>query len=410
MFIVKTGCFVSFLLLQLHLLVECLIFILKKFIGVIIMRSLVVTPAQPNSVRLVELPKPSIKDIFTGRGVLVKVLQVGIDGTDKEITQGLYGEAPQDNNFLVIGHESLGVIEEVGNNVHELKPGDLVVATVRRPGNCVNCRAGQSDMCLDGIYQERGIKGLHGFISEYYLEQPEFLIKIPLQYKDIAVLTEPLSIVEKAIFQAYKIQERMLWQPARTLITGAGTIGLLAALLLRAVYHLEVHVVSLESETSFRVQWLNSIGASYHPAQTFNIAKAEDTLGQIDLIIEATGSPQAIFSAIESLGINGVMILLGISSGNQQISIPGNQINLNLVLGNRIIFGSVNANRNYFEMGVEHFSLFEQQFPGTLQKLITRQIDLNNFQSAFTKATDDIKTVLKISTLQYAEFSKAICL
>src|ERR1700682_3195330 len=186
------------------------------------MRAVAVTPKQPGSARQVELPIPTTApDIALMRG-----LEVGSDGTDPEINQGLYGEPPPGSSFLVIGHEALSVVEAVGEGVSGFSPGDLVVSTVRRPDDCPNCRAGESDMCLFGTYTERGIKGAHGYMAEYYSETPAFMIKIPPALRPFAVLLEPLSIVEKATFQAWKIQERMLWQPGRAGVLGAGPIGI----------------------------------------------------------------------------------------------------------------------------------------------------------------------------------------
>ncbi len=364
------------------------------------MRAIAVFPGKSNSAHMVEMPEPSVNDFPDGRGVLVKVLRVGIDGTDTEINEGSYGEAPAGCDFLVIGHEGLGRIEEVGGNVAGFKKGDLVVATVRRPGGCINCQAGESDMCLDGVYTERGIKGAHGYMAEYYADVPDFLIRIPEKHEAVAVMLEPLTVVEKPVVQAFKMQERMVWQPERALITGAGTIGLLGALLLRGVHDLEVHVISREPHDSFRAEWLKSIGAIYHTADEVEIAKAEEALGRIDFIMEATGVPQVIFSAMCTIGRNGVLALLGISGGNREITVPGAQINLEMVLGNETIFGSVNANRRYFEMGVEHFSLFEQRWPGAMQKLITLRVPFADFHSALERRQEDIKAVLEIGELR----------
>jgi threonine dehydrogenase-like Zn-dependent dehydrogenase len=361
------------------------------------MKAVAVVPGKPNSAHLVELNKPSIGDAPNAPAVLVKVLRVGIDGTDTEINQGLYGESPAGSDFLVVGHESLGRIEEVEASAEGFNKGDLVVATVRRPGGCINCSAGESDMCLDGVYTERGIRKAHGYMAEYYADVPDFLVKIPEEHEAIAVMLEPLSVVEKPVFQAFKMQERMVWQPQRALITGAGTIGLLGALLLRAVHDMEVHVVSREPHDSFRAQWLESIGAIYHTTDEIEIARAGETLGRLDLIVEATGVPQVIFAAMQSIGRNGVLALLGISGGNRELNVPGAQINLQLVLGNEMIFGSVNANRRYFEMGVKHFAVFEQRWPGAMQKLITRRVPFSDYQSALDRRPEDIKTVLEIS-------------
>src|SRR5919108_5277843 len=168
-----------------------------------IMKAIAVFPGKSNSAHLAELPKPSVNDIPDERGVLVKVLRIGIDGTDTEINQGLYGAAPEGSDFLVIGHESLGRVEDFRTGVKGFSKGDLVVATVRRPGDCINCRAGESDMCLDGVYTERGIKGAHGYMAEFYADFGDFLVKIPEEHETIAVLLEPLTVVEKPIFQAF---------------------------------------------------------------------------------------------------------------------------------------------------------------------------------------------------------------
>ena len=198
------------------------------------MKAIAVKPGVPDSVHLVEMPKPSVDDVPLGRGVLVKVLRVGVDGTDKEINNAEYGAAPEGEDFLVIGHEGFGVVEEVGPAVSELKPGDYVVATVRRPGGSIYDLIGTNDMTTDDQYFERGINLRHGFLSEYYVEDAEFVVKIPRGLKNVGVLLEPMTVVQKGITQAYEIQRRLrVWRPRRAAVLGAGTIGLLATLVLR---------------------------------------------------------------------------------------------------------------------------------------------------------------------------------
>ena len=191
------------------------------------MQAIAVTPRKPGSARALELPQPQA----TPGLVRVSVLEVGIDGTDTEIDKGEYGDAPKGQDVLVIGHEALGRVDAVGEGVSGFAVGDLVVATVRRPDGCPNCKAGESDMCLWGDYTERGIKGAHGYMAQYYADSPDFMVKIPEALRSFAVLLEPLSIVEKAIFQAWKIQERLVWQPKKAVVLGAGPIGLLATIL-----------------------------------------------------------------------------------------------------------------------------------------------------------------------------------
>src|SRR5881397_3486578 len=198
------------------------------------MKAIAVVPGKPNSAHLADLPRPSVNDVPNGRGVLVKVLRVGVDGTDKEINAAEYGAAPDGYNFLVIGHESFGQVEEVGPNVTELRPGDYVVATVRRPGSSIYDRIGTYDMTTDDTYYERGINLRHGFLTEHYVDDPEYIVKVPQGLKEVGVLLEPASVVEKGIAQAYEIQRRLrVWRPRRAAVMGAGTIGLLATLALR---------------------------------------------------------------------------------------------------------------------------------------------------------------------------------
>jgi threonine dehydrogenase-like Zn-dependent dehydrogenase len=355
-------------------------------------KAIAVTPKRAGSARTVELEKP-----WAEPGVaLMRVLEVGIDATDMEINNGLYGEAPPGSDVLVIGHEALSRVEAVGEGKRDFQPGELVVATVRRPDDCPNCRAGESDMCLYGRYTERGIKGAHGYMSEFYSERPDFLVKIPESMRPFAVLLEPLSIVEKATFQAWKIQERMLWQPRVAVVLGAGTIGVLATILLR-LRGLAVHVYAREPRESLRSKLLQSIGATYESVEQHPVTSLKAELGQIDFILEATGSSAVAFRAMADIGTNGVLCLTGVSAGNRSIEIPSDVINLQLVLGNRVVFGTVNANRRYFELGVQHLNEAEQRWPGIFEKLITRREAFENFSSALARKPEDIKTLLTIS-------------
>src|SRR5882757_9025271 len=227
------------------------------------MKAIAVKPGIKNSVHLVEMPKPGVEDITDGRGVLVKVLRVGVDGTDKEINNAEYGAAPVGDDFLVIGHEGFGVVEAVGANVHELKPGDYVVATVRRPGTSLYDVIGTNDMTTDDTYFERGINLRHGYLSEYYVDDAEFIVKVPHGLKEVGVLLEPTTVVEKGIAQAYEIQRRLrVWQPKRAAVMGAGTIGLLATLVLR-LRGLRVTTFGLKPRPYLNSDLLEAIGATY---------------------------------------------------------------------------------------------------------------------------------------------------
>jgi len=297
----------------------------------------------------------------------------------------------------VIGHEALSVVEATGRGVQGFAPGDLVVSTVRRPDDCPNCAAGESDMCLFGKYTERGIKGAHGYMGQYYSEQPAFMVKIPPQLRPFAVLLEPLSIVEKATYQAWKIQERMVWEPKRAVVLGAGSIGILATILLR-LRGLEVHVYAKTPTDSVHAAVLKQLGATYESVDDHPITGIKAELGQIDYILEATGNSTVAFDAFAVVGVNGVVCLTGVSGGKSRIRIPSDVINLQMVLGNRLAFGSVNANRRYFELGVQHFQQAEQRWPGIFERLITRRVPFDEFKSALDRRPEDIKTLLTIAT------------
>lgn len=356
------------------------------------MRAVTVTPGAKRSATLREIPTPS-----PGAGeVLVRLLDVGIDGTDAEIDAGLYGETPPSQDFLVIGHESLGQVVEVGAGASGVSPGDLVVATVRRPGDCVNCRAGESDMCLDGRYTERGIRGRHGYMAEFYTESPDFLVTLAPEFRPFGVLLEPMTIVEKGIAQSFDIQRRLVWAPRTALVLGAGTIGLFAAMVLRSM-GLDVTVVGRERKDvpSLKLDILKTVGATYRSSESDPILSLPQTLGNIDLVIEATGSSQVVFEAMQVVGTNGVVCLMGITGGDRTIPVPADRINLEMVLGNKVVVGSVNANRRYFELGVRHFGEFEQAWPGLLSRFVTRRLPLAGFREGIDSRRDHIKVVLE---------------
>ncbi|HEU4474262.1 MAG TPA: alcohol dehydrogenase catalytic domain-containing protein, partial [Gemmatimonadales bacterium] len=227
------------------------------------MRAVAVIPGKPDSMHLREVPRPRVDEIPGGRGVLVKVLRVGVDGTDKEINAAEYGAPPEGDSYLITGHESFGRVVEVGPSVTELAPGDYVVATVRRPGSSIYDRIGTYDMTTDDMYYERGINLRHGFLAEYYVDDPEYIVKVPAGLKDVAVLLEPTTVVEKGLAQAYEIQRRLrVWRPRKAAVMGAGTIGLLAALALR-LRGLEVTVFGRTAAPYLNSDLVHDLGAGY---------------------------------------------------------------------------------------------------------------------------------------------------
>src|SRR5215467_11417247 len=285
------------------------------------MKAIAVYPGKPNSVHLAEMPRPSIQEIRSGRGVLVKVLRVGVDGTDKEINAAEYGAAPDGFDFLVLGHESFGQVEEVGPSVAELVPGDYVVAMVRRPGCSIYDRIGLQDMTTDDTYFERGINLRHGYLAEYYADDADYLVKIPGGLKHVGVLLEPMTVVEKGIAQAYEIQRRMkVWRPRKAAVMGAGTIGLLAALVLR-LRGLDVTVFSRERKPNRNADLIEMTGAKYISVQETTILDGARQLGPFDLIFEATGFSPVVFDSMQALAKNGVLVLSSITGGDRKTEV-----------------------------------------------------------------------------------------
>src|SRR5687767_5339686 len=275
------------------------------------MKAIAVKPGVPNSAHLVEMPKPSIDEIQGGRGVLVKVLRVGVDGTDKEINAAEYGAAPDGFDFLVIGHEGFGLVEEVGPNVHEFKPGDYVVATVRRPGTSIYDLIGTNDMTTDDTYFERGINLRHGYLSEYYVHDAEFIVKVPRGLKNVGVLLEPTTIVEKGIAQAYEIQRRLrVWKPKRAAVMGAGTIGLLSTRVLR-LKGLQVVTFGKTPKPYLNSELIEATGAAYQSTDELSILEGAKKYGPLDIIFEATGFSPVVFESMQALGKNGVLVQIG---------------------------------------------------------------------------------------------------
>ena len=350
------------------------------------MKAVGVFPGRPNSVHLAELAKPSLEDVPNGRGVLVKVLQVGVDGTDKEINAADYGAAPSGFQFLVVGHEGFGRIEAVGPNVTELKPGDFVVATVRRPGRSIYDLIGTNDMTTDDTYYERGINLRHGFLTEYYVDDAEFIVKVPQGLKDVGVLLEPFTVVEKGIHQAYEIQRRLkVWRPRRAAVMGAGTIGMLATLALR-LRGIEVTTFARNAKPNLNAELIEALGARYVITHEVPVVEGGKKLGPFDLIFEATGNSGVVFESMQALGKNGVLVLSSVTGGDRMVQVPADRINLDFVLGNKVMVGTVNANREYFEIGVRDMAQAEAEYPGWLKRLLTDPVrGLENYPELFKK-------------------------
>lgn len=366
------------------------------------MKAVAVHPRTPNSAHLRELPEPSLDDVEGGRGVLVKVLRVGLDGTDAEINRGEYGAPPPGEDFLIAGHESFGVVEDVGGNVHEVTRGDHVVCMVRRPGSSIYDAIGTPDMTTDEEYHEHGINLLHGFLRERYVEEPQYLVRFPGELRDIGHLLEPTTVIEKGITQAYEIQRRLkVWRPDRALVLGAGTIGLLATLGLR-LRGVDVTTAGLDEPPYLNSDLVEALGARYISTRDVSVADACRTFGPFDVIFECTGFAPIAFQAMEVLGRNGVLVLSSVTGGHHITEVPADDINLSFVLGNKVMVGTVNASREHFEAGVRDLALCSAQYPGWLRRLDTHPVKgLENFAQAYANlgAKGVIKTSIEVAPL-----------
>lgn len=360
------------------------------------MKAVAVTPGTPNSVHLEDIPEPSLDQIADGKGVLVKVLKVGVDATDREINDALYGNSPDGDDYLVIGHESFGIVEAVGPNVRRVKPGDYVTATVRRPGGSIYDLIGTNDMTSEEVYYERGINLRHGFLTERFVDEEEYIVRVPEGLKHLHVLQEPMSCAAKAVHQAYEAQQRMkVWRPELAYVLGAGQIGLLTTLILR-LRGLEVYTLARGAAPNLKSEIAEGLESHYVSTAETSIADLVEKTGKPDLIVDATGSSSLAFESMRHVGHNGVVVWTSITGGHKEIDVPSDAINLQWVLGNKLLLGSVNANRNHFELGIRDMALGEMMFPGVLEKILTSPVDgLDNYQEMMRLLVED-KDALKV--------------
>ena len=343
------------------------------------MRALTVQPGQPNTISLDDVPAPPGSD----GTVLVRALVLGICGTDREIIAGQYGWAPPGQQRLVIGHESLGRVEDAPSDCG-VKRGDLVVGIVRRPDPvpCPACAAGEWDMCRNGLYTERGIKQRNGYGSEQFRVEPDFLIPVDPALDKLGVLLEPASVVAKAWEHVTRIGARSAaWKPQVALVTGAGPVGLLAALL-GAQRGLEMHVLDRVRDGA-KPELARALGATYHAGD----------LGKLkpDIVIECTGAGSVVLDGIGRAAPDGVVCLAGVSSGGHKIKFDIGDLNRDMVLENHVVFGSVNANRRHYRAAAAALAKADKDW---LDRLITRRVPLEGWREAFEPRPDDIKVLV----------------
>lgn len=349
------------------------------------MRALVVTPGEADSARLEDVAEP----VLDAGTLLVQTLAIGICGTDLEIVAGRYGWPPQDRDRLIIGHESIGRVLDAPDD-SGFSRGDLIVGIVRRPDPvpCAYCAIGEWDMCRNGRYTERGIKERDGYGSERFRVEPLFAVKVDTRLGHLGVLLEPASVVAKAWDHAERIGGRSrAWSPRTVLVTGAGPIGLLAALMGRQ-RGLDVHVFDRIVEGP-KPQLTRDLGATYHAGDLSSIGSLAP-----DIIIECTGATPVIADAVTRSAPSGIVCLAGVSSGGHALRLDLGDVNRRIVLENDVIFGSVNANRSHYEAGAAALAKADDAW---LARLITRRLPLADWRTAFTRRPDDVKVIIEFS-------------
>jgi threonine dehydrogenase-like Zn-dependent dehydrogenase len=356
--------------------------------------ALAVLPGQADSLRLTTTPVPALGP----HDVLVATIRAGICGTDREIIRGDLGEAPAGMEELVIGHEVVGRVLEVGADVTRVSPGQVVTAIVRRPDGCPACLAGEPDMCLWLKYTERGIFREPGFLCERWVEAEEWLIPVPDDLEPSAVLIEPLTVVEKAVRQAEAIQRRLAyWKPERAIVIGAGPIGLLGTLLLRAK-GIAVTTVARTPAPNPAAGLVEASGATYRSLREASLDEIAASLGNVDIILECSGNAVIAMDAMRVLGNNGVEVLLSIAGEHEEVPLPAAEMNTSLVIGNKVVVGSVNAGAIDFVNAVGRLATFEQLWPGLTRRFITKRMAFGpnlDLHAIAHKSPNEIKTVIE---------------
>jgi threonine dehydrogenase-like Zn-dependent dehydrogenase len=359
-------------------------------------RALAVFP-KTREIRVIESPHPAR---VTGTDVLLRVLEVGVCGTDREIAAFEYGSPPADSDYLVLGHEALAEVVEIGPDVTQVRKGDLVVPTVRRPcahRSCEPCRANRSDFCVTGDFVERGIKGAHGFMQEWVAESEQHLVKVPRKLADVAVLIEPLTVAAKAEEQAHAVQSGLPWERARvrTLVVGAGPVGLLGALA-ASVSHDETYVYSRAPSTDLSGEITRGLGGTYMSVADVPIAELPMRIGRIDYIFEAVGVSSVAFAALDALGPNGLMVFTGIPALGAPQELDLDRIMRNVVLLNQRILGTVNAGRVGYEHALRHLEQAMFLFPDTVRAIITERCSIDDVPSLLRERRG-LKQVVQLS-------------
>jgi threonine dehydrogenase-like Zn-dependent dehydrogenase len=364
-------------------------------------KAIAIVPGTAGS-RVVERPEPSIA---TQDEIKVRMIRVGICGTDREEVSGGRAQTPDGQTELVIGHEMFGQVADVGSSVTRVKPGDYAVFTVRRGcGECACCMMNRADMCQTGKYRERGIRGLDGYQTEYAVDQEQYVVRVPAELEPAGVLLEPLSVVEKAIDEALRVQIVRCPDAATTpdwfcgrrcLVAGLGPVGLLAAMVLR-LRGGEVYGLDVVDASTARPKWLDGIGGCYIDGREVPADQVEKKIGAMDLILDASGIAELEFNLLDALALNGVYVLTGIPGGDRPLQIPGAELVRQLVLDNQCMLGSVNAARGHFQMAADDLAHAHLVWGHQIAGLITHRYSWNQFAGLMDQHQPDaIKEVIE---------------
>jgi threonine dehydrogenase-like Zn-dependent dehydrogenase len=365
------------------------------------LKAIAIVPGTAGS-RLVERPEPSIT---TQDQVKIRMIRVGICGTDREEVSGGRAQAPDGQKELVIGHEMFGQVVSVGSSVTRVKLGDYAVFTVRRGcGECPSCLMNRADMCQTGKYRERGIRGLDGYQTEYVLDQEQYVVRVPAELEPVGVLMEPLSVVEKAIDEALTVQTVRRPDAATTpdwfhgracLVAGLGPVGLLAAMVLR-LRGGEVYGMDVVDANTARPKWLSSIGGSYIDGRAVPADQVDKKICPMDFILDASGIAQLEFNLLDALAVNGIYVLTGIPGGDRTLQIPGAELIRQLVLENQVMLGSVNAARGHFQMAADDLAQAHLHWGAQIASLITHRYPWDQFARVMDQhPSDAIKEVIE---------------
>jgi threonine dehydrogenase-like Zn-dependent dehydrogenase len=370
------------------------------------MKAVAVFPAQ-RRLDVIDHPEPHIA---APSEVKLHMLDVGICGTDKEIVSFQYGTPPDGSPYLIIGHESLAQVFETGKSVTRFKPGDLAVATVRRPcgvPSCIACREGRQDFCYTGLYTERGIMRRHGYMAEFVVEDEQYLNPVPVALRDVAVLVEPLTIAEKGIAQLWQVQQRLPWTlpiepgepPAHgrnALVLGAGPVGLLGAMKL-IIEGFNTTVYSRTPAASDVAGLVSRLGAKFVHSEAVPVEDLAKQMGQIDVVYEAVGASSLAFDVLRFLGTNGVFIFTGVPGRKGPVAVDTDHIMRDAVLKNQLIFGTVNASPAHFAAAIADIGRFNQRWPDELRSLISNRFPITNAAEPLSGKAGGIKNVIAIS-------------